>query len=176
MPARTSDNFVTAKPANVAKSAVEAFAETAAKQLGYTPGGDLESIIVKMGGEISYNSWDHEEAGSLEVYPQEEGKPAFLIRLSVFAGNRRNRFTIAHELGHYFLHSKGGKARIRVARAGSGRIEWEANWFAGAFLLPEKQFRKDWEKYGQNTARLAGIYQVSEAVVEIRAGNLGLTA
>lgn len=174
MPANPPDTFVTPEPAHVAKSAVEAFAEKAASQLGYAPGADLESIVVKMGGEIRYGSWDHEEAGSLEVYPGE--KPAFLIRLSAFAGNRRNRFTIAHELGHYFLHSKGGKARIRVARAGSGRIEWEANWFAGAFLLPEKQFRRDWEKYAHNTARLAGVYQVSEAVVEIRVENLGLTA
>ncbi|MDB6140100.1 MAG: hypothetical protein JWO94_3172, partial [Verrucomicrobiaceae bacterium] len=92
----------------------------------------------------------------------------FIIRLSSFVGNLRNRFTIAHELGHYYLHSLAGKKAIRVARAGTNRVEWEANWFAGAFLLPQKRFQEDWQSYGHDPARLAAVYQVSEAVVEIR--------
>lgn len=175
MSANSTDAFIIPKPANVAKSAVDKFAEMAAAKLGYKPGDDLVPIIKRLGGEIRYDSWDDgEKAGSLEVYPGK--KPAFLIRLSAFAGNLRNRFTIAHELGHYFLHSKGGKERISVARAGSGRIEWEANWFAGAFLLPAEQFKEDWKKHSHSVVRLASLYKVSEAVVEIRADNLSLTA
>lgn len=175
MSAHSTDTFITPKAANVAKTAVDEFAEKVAAKLGYKPGDDLVPIVKRLRGEIRYDSWDDQEkAGSLEVYPN--GTPAFLLRLSAFAGNLRNRFTIAHELGHYFLHSGGGKLPISVARAGTGRIEWEANWFAGAFLLPAAQFKKDWAKHGHSVVRLASLYKVSEAVVEIRAGNLGLKA
>lgn len=159
-------------PANLTKQAVDKFAGEVANKLGYSPGTDLESIVNSIGGQIQYGTWDNKEDGSLEVYPGSQ--PAFIIRLASFTGNLRNRFTIAHELGHYFLHSGGGKKAIRVARADSGRLEWEANWFAAAFLLPADQFKKDWASYGCSVARIVSVYKVSEAVVEIRRDNLGL--
>ena len=49
----------------------------------------------------------------------------------------RKRFTIAHELGHIVMHIPF------VDRAESRNIEAEANLFAGEFLMPYKDFRKD---------------------------------
>lgn len=165
--------FDAPSPANLSKFAVDAFAADVAQRLGYKPGADLEPIVASLGGRILYETWEaDEQSGSLEVFPGEP--PTFIIRIAAFAGNLRNRFTIAHELGHYFLHSHGGRKRIRVARAGSGKLEWEANWFAGAFLLPAEQFKRDWISYGQSVARIVSVYKVSEAVVEIRLENLGL--
>lgn len=173
MSANSSLDFVAPSPANLAKLAVDGLAEQVARKLGYTPGAELEPFVRSLGGEIRYDSWgNQEDGGSLEVYPDQT--PAFIIRLAAFAGNLRNRFTVAHELGHYFLHSGGGKKRICVARAGTGRLEWEANWFAAAFLLPAEQFKCDWNKYGKSVARMVSVYKVSEAVVEIRLETLGL--
>jgi IrrE N-terminal-like domain len=169
----TSTAFIKPSPANLTKQAVDKFAGEVAQRLGYTPGADLEAIVTSIGGQIRYDTWEHTgEDGSLEVYPG--SSPSFVIRLAAFNGNLRNRFTIAHELGHYFLHSGGGKKPIRVARADSGRLEWEANWFAAAFLLPADQFIQDWTKYGKSAARLVSVYKVSEAVVDIRLENLQL--
>lgn len=55
-----------------------------------------------------------------------------------FAGNHRDRFTIAHEIGHLLLHHD---ANISFAR-GNDKIqpyedpEWQANTFAGEVLVP----------------------------------------
>lgn len=51
----------------------------------------------------------------------------------------RRRFSIAHEIGHWFLHAQqhNGKIVFRT-RKSSDRIEAEANAFAGALLMPSK--------------------------------------
>lgn len=173
MPAPVSDSFALPEPANLSRDMVDEIASKVAAKVGYRPGAQLEPIVRELGGEVRYEAWGMEDhGGSLEVRPGEI--PHFIIRVASFAGNLRNRFTIAHELGHYFLHSGVGKKAIRVMRAGSGRVEWEANWFAGAFLLPSEQFKRDWENYGHSTARIMGVYQVSKAVVDIRLETLDL--
>lgn len=161
------------QPAHLQKSVVETIAQKVAEKLGYIPGSDLQPYVERLGGKLEYDSWDTDDgSGSLEVTPG--STPVFIIRLPAFTGNLRNRFTIAHELGHYFLHSGGGKKAIRVAREGSNRVEWEANWFAAAFLLPASQFQKDWADGGKSIPYIVYKYQVSEAVVEIRLKSLGL--
>lgn len=162
-----------AEPTNLSRKVVVEIAEKLAAKLNYQTSADLEGIVEKLGGEIQYGSWNQgDNGGSLEVFPG--GTPRFVIRLYGFIGNLRNRFTIAHELGHYFLHSDMGAKRIQVNRAGSDRLEWEANWFAGAFLLPEARFRKDWVRLGRCVEQVAAEYQVSEPVVEIRLKTLGM--
>lgn len=147
-------------------------------RLGYEPGQDLQPIVRRLGGVIRYQSWiEATDGGSLEVYPDKPGteeSPSFVIRISPNVGNLRNRFTIAHELGHYFLHAEVGAKAIRVNRDGSDRVEWEANWFAAGFLMPEDRFRADWQDTAGNVPLMVGIYQVSEPVIEIQKKNLGL--
>ena len=53
----------------------------------------------------------------------------------------RSRFDLAHELGHFFLHHIDENEV--VGKSSYKRLEDEANRFAGAFLLPEKEFAKD---------------------------------
>lgn len=151
---------------------MDTYAGQVATALGYEPGADLDELVAQLGGRVEHDAWELSEgSGSLEVRP---GKlPSFIIRLPYFAGRLRNRFTIAHELGHYFLHSDGGKKPIRILREGSDRCEWEANWFAAGFLLPENRFRQDWTEY-PNISTQADRYQVSQAVIEIRLKTLGL--
>lgn len=66
-----------------------------------------------------------------------------LLRESVyngaFDGNGRDRFTIAHELGHGIMH----RGHIGFARKATKNTktycnaEWQANEFAGRLLLPD---------------------------------------
>jgi Zn-dependent peptidase ImmA (M78 family) len=57
----------------------------------------------------------------------------------------RQRFTIAHLLGHYVMHKGGARMFVdrRDWRAGAGcdRREVEANQFAAALLMPEPMLR-----------------------------------
>lgn len=55
-------------------------------------------------------------------------------------GVGRDRFTAAHEMGHYLMHRD---APMKFHRTSRGRLpaymesEWQANTFAGALLMPE---------------------------------------
>ena len=55
------------------------------------------------------------------------------------AGNPRDRFTIAHEIGHFFLHHRGF---VLCREQDDKKIpvycdpEWQANTFAGFLLMP----------------------------------------
>jgi len=68
----------------------------------------------------------------------------------------RRRFTIAHELGHYFLgHSKYLKREIfdlvemnkfkgaEEAHGPLSVLEWQANYFASCLLIPKENFMSD---------------------------------
>ncbi len=165
--------FQDPKPCLLSKDTVDQVAAKIARTVGYEPGADLEKIVEKLGGKLLSQAWDEAtEGGSLEVYPGK--KPRFLLRISPFAGALRNRFTIAHELGHYFLHSGVGTKPIKVMREGSDRVEWEANWFAAGFLLPATRFKSDWRKAKGDIGRLIHLYQVSGFAIELRQEYLGL--
>lgn len=68
-------------------------------------------------------------------------KKLIRIRESVYEGacNRspRDRFTIAHELGHFFLHPQGCPlSRMNSPVPAYRDPEWQANTFASEFLMP----------------------------------------
>lgn len=95
----------------------------------------------------------------------------------------RKRFTIAHELGHHFLHllSDGDFVDTQVdlfrdAEAGESTpqsVEVQANQFAAALLAPEGLVRPAFEKI-QSVPELARLFNVSEEAMAIRLARLGL--
>lgn len=75
-------------------------------------------------------------------------KNQMVVRADVYdkacADDGRHRFTIAHEIGHYFLHRDG----VKLARVNDGYIlqayrnpEWQANIFGSELLMPNKLIR-----------------------------------
>lgn len=97
----------------------------------------------------------------------------------------RKRFTIAHELGHYFLHLKEEPGefvdtavdlhRNNAADEGAGRkrVEVEANQFAAALLMPEEQVRQLYAAIN-DVEKLAELFRVSKDAMAIRLATLGL--
>lgn len=98
----------------------------------------------------------------------------------------RKRFTIAHELGHHFLHlfSDGefvdGEANLfRLPQddqqdiTPQRRREIQANMFAAALLMPADAVRSEWKKL-RSVDAMARKFNVSEAAMGIRVGQLGL--
>lgn len=169
------EDFEKPEPINIPKRQIFSFAEAASKKLGLNPGESIEPIVSALGGKIDFlniDDWVEEKSGTLEVYKDSK----FTIYISSFTGPLRNRFTIAHELGHYFLHARAGKKSIRVERrAGcSDRLEWEANWFAAGFLMPESQFREMVVSYDRDIDRIAAHFQVSNQAAATRMKDLGL--
>jgi hypothetical protein len=88
----------------------------------------------------------------------------------------RQRFSIAHELGHFFLHAQEGR-RPGAVHADPPRseddeaeaiLEWEADAFAAAFLMPAGDLRNDLIHFGQALSFLAERYRVAEAAMRRR--------
>jgi Zn-dependent peptidase ImmA (M78 family) len=101
----------------------------------------------------------------------------------------RNRFTIAHELGHFELHKqqdlfvdKGFKVMFRGAETEqwNKQQERDANQFAACLLMPEDLLRAEASKldfdYTEEISikTLAKIFDVSSVAMSIRLSALGL--
>lgn len=100
----------------------------------------------------------------------------------------RQRFTIAHELGHYFLHEGlqehvDENFRIAWRNANSSKaVNWpeiEANRFAAELLMPTEFLQRDLDSLEglgkRSVAVLARAYAVSPEAMKIRLTNLGIT-
>lgn len=87
----------------------------------------------------------------------------------------RQRFTVAHELGHYFL-GHGGKSFAEPG--GRSRREREAERFAACLLMPEAWVRRYWAIYAANYENrlsvLADLFRVSPTAFKHRVKELGL--
>jgi predicted transcriptional regulator len=167
------------EPSGISKEMVERMAALVAAELGYQPGVPWGDVIEALGGKITYQTiWEMEDSTSGSIRIADEGD--FEIFLAAHTGAERDRFTIAHELGHYFLHflfprQLGRKVgSLRATRYGSGRVEWEANWFAAGFLMPEAEFRRAYTETSRDLFALSEHFGVSKKAVEVRAKSLKL--
>jgi len=161
------------------KESIYKLGEDIAKQLDYERNGEIESAIDKAGGTIEYRDpWDLEGGDSGSVVIEKLGK--FIIYISTYTSANRDRFTVAHELGHYVLHylipSKKDDSQLGTmtcTRAGEGRVEWEANWFAAGFLMPKQAFSDIYDETLGDLESVAEYFGVSFSAAEIRAKALG---
>ncbi len=101
---------------------------------------------------------------------------------------KRNRFTIAHELGHFVLHKnipliieKSNKERAlyrdNLSTTGEEKREREANAFAASLLMPKFLIEKEISDLPEKkdiVPRLANKFNVSDDAMTFRLINLGL--
>ncbi|MEO5365010.1 MAG: ImmA/IrrE family metallo-endopeptidase [Magnetococcus sp. WYHC-3] len=170
--------------ARLSPADIEALASRVAQVARYQDGGDLYGAVSQLGGKIhvvDMQDWNETMDGSILVHgksPEQPGQskdwPLFDIILGWFSGPMRDRFTIAHEIGHFILHSRSGKHAIQMARdGGRNPLEWEANQFAASFLMPLERFTQYWNEY-RDLDVLAGRFQVSTEAARVRKERLGL--
>lgn len=103
----------------------------------------------------------------------------------------RQRFTIAHEIGHFVMHAADSRQRhLFVDRSmmwrdadsstGDDLQEIQANKFAAALLMPEKLIRDEMASSHfdlddeDDVSNLAKRFNVSAAAMTFRLKNLGL--
>ncbi len=98
------------------------------------------------------------------------------IELRGPAHERRQRFTIAHEVGHFLLHGERAVAeRGGATSAATARYEREADQFAADLLMPATLVRQAVLEDGLDVGRLADRFEVSLAAMHQRLRRLGLT-
>ena len=105
------------------------------------PEVNVTGIAQNMGISIIYHDLNDKESGMLVV--NDEDKAVIVVNENHSAV--RQRFTIAHELGHYLLHyAKGQQIFHRSIKSSEGTEpqEIDANAFAAALLMPENEVRK----------------------------------
>lgn len=163
------------------KYVIENFAEKIAKSLHFKPGGSLEELVAETGGQIIFGSSGTEDYNSGSIVARDLND--YTIYLSQNTSRQRDRFTIAHELGHLTLHFPNIKkdeptAIMRATRwvdetnEAQKRAEWEANWFAAALLMPKNAFIRAYELGGVSAVQTE--FDVSPAAAQTRARSLGI--
>ena len=143
---------------------------------------DVEDVARTLGLAIVRGSLGREVSGILIS----RGRVS-TICLEETDSENRQRFTIAHEVGHYILghHFADGsvhvdKISMRNARSseGSDPLEIEANQFASTLLMPEGLVR---ERMGSLAilaiedvvTKLAKTFKVSQEAMAFRLATLG---
>jgi len=149
---------------------------------------DVESIAGRFAHVISHELPDDISGLLIPIDPPQLGK-AWAIVYNRSHPPVRQRFTIAHELGHLRLHGytaphadRGFQVRFRNAESSTGSVfeEIEANQFAAELLMPEKlvrheatKLRLDYaDKDDRKVGRLAALFKVSKLAASIRLENL----
>lgn len=109
----------------------------------------------------------------------------YLIIYNSFENLQRQRFTIAHELGHFILHKSSKlfvdrkqKALFRDSASTTGESikEREANAFAAALLMPKRLIEKEIVTLSDQddiVDKLAEKFNVSKMSMSFRLSNLG---
>lgn len=141
---------------------------------------DVMALIEAEGIHLVIDEMDDDHSGFLLV---ENGVATIAINEDHHPN--RQRFTAAHELGHYILHSEGrdrffvDKAyyRGKTASEGTDSTEIEANRFAASLLMPEALVRERAQRVELTDVeiyRLSSLFQVSEQAMTLRLMNLNL--
>jgi Zn-dependent peptidase ImmA (M78 family) len=116
------------------------------------PPVDVEKAVKLLKGKIIEQELEYGMEAKI-VKNINGNDPAFFIYINPETNERRKRFSIAHELGHLFLHmgylideDKWNQIDDYTDsvyyRFGHHEEEYEAHEFAASFLMPEKYFRK----------------------------------
>jgi IrrE N-terminal-like domain len=99
----------------------------------------------------------------------------FAVSVRTDSGERRRRFSIAHEIGHFVLHpAQARQERGGVVNEGMRVREREADAFAAELLMPEHLVRQAALEEGADARRLADRFEVSVAAMSVRLRRLGL--
>jgi Zn-dependent peptidase ImmA (M78 family) len=144
---------------------------------------DVEMVAKKLGATIVFDNLDDDMSGFLL-----REKSVVTIAVNKLHHPNRQRFTIAHECGHLYLHADQGD-RLWVDKAytsvffrdassstGDKLAEIQANQFAAGLLMPEELLHAHLtdELSDVDIFRLALRFQVSEQAMTLRLVSLGV--
>lgn len=112
-----------------------------------------------------------DEVKGIIQYHGQTGEKEPVIYLSNSLNESVKNFTLAHEIGHYFLHKQQERFRIDKfdysSNSDVSRQESEANYFAASLLVPVSQL-VDIQKLTSDLDLIAKYFGVSRVVIENR--------
>ena len=141
---------------------------------------DVFKIAEHLGVDVKSATLDSSISGLFVI---KEQKP--YIRYNEKEAPQRQKFTIAHELGHFVLHkdtplfiNKNEKILYRNSESTTGELlkEKEANSFAASLLMPQLFIEEEIKKLPGGVDPifyLSDIFKVSTQAMNYRLNNLG---
>ena len=139
---------------------------------------DIEDVVKTLGGTLEINNFE-----GIDGRLQKNGD-SFVITINEEQTYNRINFTVAHEIGHLFLHmgyiideQKWEDSKNAYYRRGNSKEEHEANEFAAAFLMPKNRYKEVMDQYTignmVNTGKVAEYFNVSASAASNRGKWLG---
>jgi Zn-dependent peptidase ImmA (M78 family) len=156
-------------------------------QIPYFTEENCFEIVSLLDGELIFEQkWKPEWGDGIIIRERKDAGKNFTIKLPLHTSPKRDMFTIAHELGHLFLHFYYGTKRwwdsedyfyfqdSMLTRNGTGTMEQEANYFAACLLMPEEEFKSVYAECG-TIQGVADHFGVSKQAATIRRKSLKLS-
>jgi Zn-dependent peptidase ImmA (M78 family) len=149
-----------AKPLNLGYIIINEFAKQFDSETHIVNIFDINSIINKMGGKISFLN-AHElndkfiniiDPGNFEI---------FLIK---GVDKYFERLLLIQSLGHYILHSKCGKEPCYVSSPSNSESSKEGLWFSLSLLIPDDSFFEVYNKF--DSKALANLFLVPQFAID----------
>jgi Zn-dependent peptidase ImmA (M78 family) len=140
----------------------------------------LEQLAELCRATIRYEPFDGEVSGMVHCRPDGSG----VIGVNSEHSRTRQRFTIAHELGHLLLHAdeefhidekRPLARRDALSSQAIDPREMEANQFAAELLMPAALVRSSWDALGQGTADVTSEQAIEELARTYRVSTLAMT-
>ena len=141
----------------------------------------MNNVVMTLGGSVE-ESIDIDNMSDGSIRKQDNG---FIIYVSPFQSSERKKFTVAHELGHLFLHMGyrtnsdlwNKQKNATYYRSVDSLMEYQANEFAAALLMPKKEYKKIMNQYTTGnkveTDKVADYFGVSVSAASSRGKFLG---
>ena len=145
-----------------------------------TPGFNFEQLLNTLNIQLKEESLSDDLSAVLAIKNDKK-----LITLNSNNHPNRQRFSIAHEIGHLKLNHKISlditkqtviHHRDKISSTGTDTDEVEANYFAACLLMPSFQIEKHLKfdkSFDHNVVQISEIFKVSAASATLRLKNLG---
>lgn len=113
------------------------------------------------------------------IQPSADAPSGFEIRVNKYEVPERQRFTVAHEIGHYLLHRQdigaGVVDSIMYRSTLTSKKETEANRAAADIVMPSVAVRSELNRLGglqipDVVEEMAAIFRVSVPAMKVRLG------
>ena len=146
--------------------------------------GKSDSLAEKLPDSVQTRWMNASLSGLLLVGPRV--KEIWVSAAEAERSQGRERFTIAHELGHFLIHigkstSSSNFFACRetdihrpTSNRNQRRREVEANRFAAELLMPEKLIEKMARQWKANVPKMSNLFSVSAEAMGIRLTQFGL--
>ncbi|MGH8222272.1 MAG: helix-turn-helix domain-containing protein [Woeseiaceae bacterium] len=137
-------------------------------KLGNDPIPNLVEFLEEQGIKVIPLKLGKDVSGLACVAHRTKGENVPVVIVNEDDTGERQRFTLAHELGHHVLHAPEGAKGEKVA-----------HWFAGAFLMPSEMLWREVGKHRESLsmgelAELKKLFKVSIQAITYRLKDLGI--